>query len=112
MHIVAQSYKAATVIETYAAVVAFDTTPQRMLTTRSNRLFPSQVLYRKPHRVVLIRLDGFHQKSIYFKLKETLRNTTNKSMRSTDKMRNCHLMDGMAAWLILADQINIKTYLE
>ena len=44
MHIVAQSYKAATVIETYAAVVAFDTTPQRMLTTRSNRLFPSQVL--------------------------------------------------------------------
>ena len=41
-----------------------------------------------------------------------LRNTTNKSMRSTDKMRNCHLMDGMATWLILADQINIKTYLE
>ena len=64
--------------------------------------------YRKPHRVVLIRLDGFHQKSIYFKLKETLRNTTNKSMRSTDKMRNCHLMEGMATWLILADQINIK----
>ena len=25
-----------------------------------------------------------------------LRNTTKKSMRSTDKMRNCHLMDGMA----------------
>ena len=105
MHIVAQSYKAATVIETYAAVVAFDTTPQRMLTTRSNRLFPSQVLQETAscgsHQTL-------HQKSIYFKLKETLRNTTNKSMRSTDKMRNCHLMDGMATWLILADQINIK----
>ena len=60
-------------------------------------------------RIVWFSSDSmvFIKKSIYFKLKETLRNTTNKSMRSTDKMRNCHLMDGMAAWLILADQINI-----
>ena len=103
VHIAAQTYKAATVIETYA--VAFDfVRPGQSYVDNNSFLLKCSLKTterRSPRRL---------SKSIYFKLKEMLRNTTNKSMRSTDKMRNCHLMewDGDGG-LQLADQIN-KTY--
>ena len=104
VHITAQSYKAATVIETYAVAFDFVRPGQSCVDNNSFLLKCSNKTTQREE------VHANCQKSIYFKLKEMLRNTTNKSMRSTDKMRNCHLMewDGDGG-LLLADQIN-KTY--